>query len=224
MPSEFEQLKSELLTRLEQSRTDPTAIARRAAARAGNPYPPDDVRYTPTIDEETARSRRPISTVKAFYAKFHGTSHAEIAVVGDFDADAVRPLLGRLFGDLRSATPYARVPQPFYPTKSSPQSFDTPDKANAAMFGRLSMPFNDQSPDYAPLLVANRVLGGDSEFAALPARTGARRTLVCGRHRAAACVESIRTARSSCTRSLRRRISTRFVQRRPKKQARVRYR
>ena len=54
-PAEFEQLKRERLTRLEQSRTDPTAIARRAAARAGNPYPPDDVRYTPTIDEEIAR-------------------------------------------------------------------------------------------------------------------------------------------------------------------------
>jgi zinc protease len=84
-------------------------------------------------------------------------------VVGDFDAAVVRPLLGRLFGDLRSATPYARVPQPFYPTKSAPQSFDTPDKANAAMFGRLSMPFNDQSPDYASLLVVNRLLGGDSD-------------------------------------------------------------
>jgi zinc protease len=164
VPAEFAQLKSELLTRLEQSRTDPTALARRAAARAGNPYPPDDVRYTPTIDEEIARVKATdLDAVKAFYAKFYGTSHAEIAVVGDFDADAVRPLLGRLFGDLRSATPYARVPQPFYPTKSSPQSFDTPDKANAAMFGRLSMPFNDQSPDYAALLVANRVLGGDSD-------------------------------------------------------------
>src|SRR6185312_7112442 len=148
---------SELLTRLEQSRTDPTAIARRAATRAGNPYPPDDVRYTPTIDEEIARIKATdLDAVKAFYAKFYGTSHAEIAVVGDFDADAVRPLLGRLFGDLRSATPYARVPQPFYPTKSSPQSFDTPDKANAAMFGRLSMPFNVQSPDYAALCLTNR--------------------------------------------------------------------
>ena len=42
-------------------------------------------------------------------------------------------------------------------------TFETPDKANAAMFGRLSMQLNDQSPDYASLLVANRVLGGDSD-------------------------------------------------------------
>jgi zinc protease len=163
-PSEFAQLKSELLTRLEQARTDPSAIARRAAARAGNPYPPDDVRYTPTIDEEIARVRATdLDAVKAFYAKFYGASHAEMAIVGDFDVAAVRPLLEQLFGGFRSQTAYERVPQPFYPTKSPPMTFDTPDKANAAMFGRLSMPLTDQSPDYASLLVANRVLGGDSD-------------------------------------------------------------
>ncbi|MEO9135276.1 MAG: pitrilysin family protein [Casimicrobiaceae bacterium] len=163
-PSEFEQLKNELLARLEQSRTDPNAIARRAAARAGNPYPPDDVRYTPTIDEEIARVKATdLDAVKAFHAKFYGTPHAEMAIVGDFDAATVRPLLGQLFGESHGGAPYARVPQPFYSTKSAPQSFETPDKANAAMFGRLSMPLNDQAPDYASLLVANRVLGGDSD-------------------------------------------------------------
>jgi zinc protease len=56
-----------------------------------------------------------------------------------------------------------RVPQPYYATAAAPVTFETPDKANAAMFGRLSMRLNDQSPDYAALLVANRVLGGDSD-------------------------------------------------------------
>jgi len=164
VPSEFEQLKRERLTALEQSRTDPTAIARRVAARAGNPYPPDDIRYTPTIDEEIARVKAvDLDAVKTFHAKFYGASHAELAIVGDFDAAAVRPLVRELFGDFKSATAYARVPQPFYPTKAEPQTFETPDKANAAMFGRLAMPLNDETPDYAALLVANRMLGGDSD-------------------------------------------------------------
>ena len=163
-PSEFEQLKRERLAGLEQSRTDPTAIARRAAARAGNPYPPDDVRYTPTLDEEITRvNATDLAALRAFHAKFYGTSHAELAIVGDFDAAAVRPLVRELFGDFASATPYARVPQPFYPTKAGPLTFETPDKANAAMFGRLSMPLNDEAADYAALVVANRMLGGDSD-------------------------------------------------------------
>jgi len=164
VPSEFEQLKRERLTALEQSRSDPTAIARRAAARAGNPYPADDVRYTPTIDEEIERVRATdVAAVNAFHAKFYGASHAELAIVGDFDAAAVKPLIRELFGDYASPTPYARVPQPLYPTKAAPQTFETPDKANAAMFGRLSMPLNDESADYAALTIANRILGGDSD-------------------------------------------------------------
>jgi len=164
VPAEFEQLKRERLTALEQSRSDPTAIARRAVARAGNPYPPDDVRYTPTIDEEIDRVRAlDLAAVKAFHAKFYGASHAELGIVGDFDAAAVKPLIRELFGDYKSASPYARVPQPLYPTKSAPQTFETPDKANAAMFGRLSLPLNDEATDFAALVVANRILGGDSD-------------------------------------------------------------
>ena len=164
VPSEFEQLKRERLTALEQSRTDPTALARRAAARAGNPYPPDDVRYTPTLDEEIARVKAiDLAAITAFHAKFYGASHAELAVVGDFDAATVKPLLRELFGSFHAAAPYTRVPQPYYPTAAAPVTFETPDKANAAMFGRLSMRLNDQSADYAALLVANRVLGGDSD-------------------------------------------------------------
>jgi zinc protease len=164
VPSEFEQLKRERLAALEQSRTDPTAIARRAAARAGNPYPPDDVRYTPTIDEEIARVRAvDVAALKAFHAKFYGASHAELAIVGDFDPAAVRPLIAQLFSDFASATAYARVPQPLYPTKAEPQTFETPDKANAAMFGRLSLPVNDEASDYAALVVAARILGGDTD-------------------------------------------------------------
>ena len=164
VPAEFEQMKRERLTALEQSRSDPTAIARRAVARAGNPYPPDDVRYTPTIDEEIDRVRAlDLAAVKAFHAKFYGASHAELAIVGDFDAATVKPLIRELFGDYASPTPYARVPQPLYPTKAAPQTFETPDKANAAMFGRLSLPLNDEAADFAALVVANRILGGDSD-------------------------------------------------------------
>jgi zinc protease len=164
VPSEFEQLKRERLTALEQSRTDPTALARRAAARAGNPYPPDDVRYTPTLDEEVARVKAlDVDAVKAFHAKFYGTSHAELAIVGDFDATAVRTLARDLFGDFAAQAPYARVPQPWYATAGAPQMFETPDKANAAMFGRLALPLNDQAPDFASLVVVNRMFGGDSD-------------------------------------------------------------
>ena len=162
--AEFDQLKRERLAALQQRRTDPQAIARLAVARAGNPWPADDVRYVPTFDEDIARLEAiDLPAVKAFYQRFYGASHAEIAIVGDFDAAKVAPLVTELFGGFASPTPYVRVPQPWHSTRSAAQSFETPDKANAALFGRLALQVNDRSPDFAALVVADRILGGDSD-------------------------------------------------------------
>jgi zinc protease len=161
-PEEFDQVKRERHTRLEQGRTDPTAIARRAVAREGNPYPPGDVRYVPTLDEEIALlDRASIDAVKGFHGKFYGANHAELAIVGEFDAASIRPLVTELFGSFNTATPYTRVPDPYVPTRAANLTFETPDKPNATVLSRLAVPLNDVAPDFAPVVVANRVLGGD---------------------------------------------------------------
>jgi zinc protease len=161
VPSEFEQMKRERLSALEQSRTDPTAIARRAAARAGNPYPPDDVRYTPTIDEEIARVRAAdIAAVKAFYAKFYGATHAELAVVGDFDAKETAGQLATLFGGWKSAAPFTRVPSVYTSVVPKTEALETPDKANAVFLAGLNFPLREDDPDYAALSLGNYMLGG----------------------------------------------------------------
>jgi len=161
-PEELAQVKRERRTRLEQGRTDPTAIARRAVAREGNPYPPGDVRYVPTLDEEVALlDRATLDAVKEFHAKFYGANHGELAIVGDFDVATIRPLITELFGSFDSPTPYTRVPDPYVPTRAADLTFETPDKPNATMLARLAIPLNDVAPDFASALVANRVLGGD---------------------------------------------------------------
>jgi zinc protease len=161
-PEEFEQVKRERHTRLEQGRTDPTAIARRAIARQGNPYPPEDVRYVPTIEEDLERlDKATVEAVKGFHDKFYGANHAELAIVGDFDAPTIKALVGELFGSYDSATPYARVPDPYVRTQASSETFETPDKPNAIVISKLAVPMNDLAPDFVPLAIANRILGGD---------------------------------------------------------------
>jgi zinc protease len=161
---EFDTLKREQRDQLEQERSDPQHIAVRAVARHVNPYPPDDVRYEPTLDEEIARlEATTLAQVKDFHARFVGASHAEIAVVGDFDAAEMRALIERLFGDWKSPAPYARVPKPYRPTTAASMSFETPDKANAMAYGRLQIPLTDLADDFAPLLVANHALGAAPE-------------------------------------------------------------
>ena len=51
------------------------------------------------------------------------------------------------------------MPNPFRPPAPTVLSAQTPDKANANLFGRLPMPINDRSDDLPALLVVDRVLG-----------------------------------------------------------------
>jgi zinc protease len=161
--SEFDKLKRERVTDIEGRRSDPEDVASRALGRYGNPYPESDVRYMPTVDEEVKRiDAAKLDAVKDFYNRFAGGSHAELALVGDFDPVAVKPLLEELFGTWQSAAPYTRVPKPLVTKRAMEIREETPDKANAVLAGELALPINDTSPDFPALRVANYILGGSA--------------------------------------------------------------
>ncbi len=107
-------------------------MASRALRRYDNPYPKGDDRYVSTLDEEIAELSAPdVDALKSFYREFYGASVAEIAIVGDFDAAAVKAQLERLFGNWSSPSAFARVPQPLVVKKPTAVPIETPDKANA---------------------------------------------------------------------------------------------
>ncbi len=157
---ELETLKRERATALEESRLDPQQVAVRASRREGNPYPAGDPRYTPTLDEEIAWAE-PVTqeSLLKFHRQFYGARKAELAIVGDFDADQMRKLITELFANWKAPAAYARVPDPFVAKKPYSLKFELADKANAFLIGRLALPLNDLSPDYPAVLVANHVLG-----------------------------------------------------------------
>jgi zinc protease len=162
--SEFEKLKREIATGLDASRTEPTAIVQRALARHDNPYPRGDVRYAATLDEQLENlSKVTLDDVRRFHSRFVGASHAEIAVVGDFDEAAVRATIEELFGAWASPSPFTRVPDPYRKTTSAELRFETPDKANATIFGARRTPLRDLDTDYAALLVADQIMGSSSD-------------------------------------------------------------
>ena len=132
----------------------------RALRRQNNPYPIGDPRYSPTLEEELAWIRGvTVEQARDFHAQFYGANNGELAIVGDFDAEPMRALVTELLGDWGSRAAYARVPEPFVPNKSGMLKFDAPDKANAFLIGRESLPLNDANPDYAALIAANYLLG-----------------------------------------------------------------
>jgi zinc protease len=158
---ELDQLRNEAVTAAQSQRKEPRSLARLALQRHGNPYPKDDIRYVPDYDEQITRANAAtLEQVKAFHARFYGADHGEIAIVGDLDAAAMPAMLGSLLGDWKSASPYTRVPRPYYDVKPEAIRIETPDKANAYYTAGLQFRMQDTDPDYAALLVANRILGG----------------------------------------------------------------
>lgn len=162
--AEFEQVKRQALTGLDSQRTDPQALASLAISRHLNPYPPEHWYYTPTLDEQAARLQAvTLEDVRRCHRDFLGASHAELAVVGDFDPDEVTRLAQELFGDWKTPAPYKRIPARRFDVKPLDRVIETPDKANAVYRAGQKIALKDSDPDYVPMLLGNYLLGGTSD-------------------------------------------------------------
>ena len=162
--AEFEKLQRARLAEVDDQRTDPDSVAERSLERWDNPYARGDVLYVPTFDEDLAAIKAAtLASVKAFYARFVGGANAELAIVGDFDPDAMRALTAELFGAWKSPAPYERVPKPYRPPAPTLLSAQTPDKANATLIGRLPLRINDRSDDLPALMIVDKILGASPD-------------------------------------------------------------
>ena len=166
---EFEQLKRAALAGLEASRSDPGARASIALSRHLNLYPRGHWNYVATIDEQIEDiNRATLSDLKNCYADFFGLSHAQLAVVGDFDPERLRPVVDSLFGKWASGAPFARIPSRSRAAPPLDENIVTPDKANATLRGVIVLDARDDDADYPALVLANYLFGGsiDARLAA----------------------------------------------------------
>ncbi len=160
-PEEFEKLKEEQLAGIESQRSDPQALAFTTFQRTMNPYPKGDIRYVMTLDEQAeAVKNLKLEDVKAFYNKFYGTTDATLAVVGDFDKEAVKKVTMEQFSNWKSPAGYTRVPTVYKEVKSTSEAINTPDKANAVFIAGMPLNVRDDDPDYPALVMGNFMLGG----------------------------------------------------------------
>jgi zinc protease len=159
--AELETLRASSIAGVDSQRRQPNALAPNALGRHGNPYPPEDPRYTPTFDESVASLRAVMRTdLRDFHARFYGADHAQLAIVGDFDADDAAKQVQFLFGDWRAQVPFERVDRPFLAIPAASFTLDTPGKANAVYLASQPLDLVNDSQDYPLMLIASRVLGG----------------------------------------------------------------
>jgi zinc protease len=158
--AEFEQLRQQTLVAIESSRSEPQALASRALAEHFNTWPRGDPRAETTIEEDIADTRAAtLDQLKAFHREFYGAAPAELAIVGDFDADAIVPLIDELFGHWKAPAHVAPILRRHEDIAPIRKMLDTPDKENGFYTARLNLDLNVEDPDYPALVLANYVFG-----------------------------------------------------------------
>ena len=158
---EFELLIQESTTALESQRSEPNAMGSQAMSLALDVYKKGDVRAARSLDESLAEIRAAkLEQVKQFHSTFYGANHSQLELVGDFDSDAVKTQLNQLFGDWTSPKNFTRLKAETKTPKAEAIQLEAPDKANAFFLAGLPLALQDTQPEFVPLMLANRVLGG----------------------------------------------------------------
>jgi zinc protease len=159
--AEFDTIKRQLRDNLEKNKTEPTALAPRMFQRKLNPYPPDDVRYVPTIEESITRLNDvTVDQVKKLYEEQLSGTSGELVIVGDFDAAKALKAAEDALKDWKAKTPYQRIERPATTdVKGELLVIDTPDKENATYVAGLMLSMTDTDPDYPALEIGNYLFG-----------------------------------------------------------------
>ena len=169
--SEFDQLRQQTLVSLDASRNEPGAVAQRALGVHFNLYPRGDVREETTLEQDIADIQAAkLSDLQAFHKAYYGTSPAQMAIVGDFDAKAIAPLVDQLFGHWKAQENVAPVLSRYADVAPSKQMIDTPDKENGVYTARMNLDLNLDDPDYPALMLANYIFGDGGLQSRLMAR------------------------------------------------------
>lgn len=162
--NELAKIQRQVATSVKNAMASPHALTRRTLQRYGQPWAPDDIRYTQTyekaLDTTEAITRDQLQT---FHDRFYGTGDIALVTVGDFDPDALQDSLRHGLEGWRRAPVYARIPDPWYSV--APRTFDipTPGKANASYLASIPLKLQDKDPRYPAMRLADYLLGGSED-------------------------------------------------------------
>ena len=136
------------------------------------PYEPGDPRHVSTIAEKIEAVKAVDSNaIRTLYNELLTGKSGELTVIGDFDPEEVKELVGSAVGGLKGTKPYKRLARPSITISEGFEKIETPDKANAVYFAGTVLPIRDDHPDYPALMIGNDIFGGSG---ALSSRLGDR--------------------------------------------------
>ncbi len=161
---EFETTQRRSIQFTSSGQTEPGPLAMNRLARSLSPYPSDDVRYSPTLEENLKRVKGvTLDQIKKLYQLQIGGSKAELGVVGDFDPETTVKLVKEILKGWESKVPIRRIDHHVADdVHGATYEILTPDKENAEYLAGVQFPLTDNDPDYPALRIANFIFGGST--------------------------------------------------------------
>lgn len=158
---EFKALIEENMVGIESQKSEPNALAPNELQRLSSPFKPGHILYTMSFDEMNAAYKAvTLDDVKKFHADYYNGSSATGAIVGDFDAPAVKQRLNHMFDNWNAVKSYSRVANPYSDMPAKNIELKTPDKKMAIFVTAQPIKLRDDNPDYPALMMGNYILGG----------------------------------------------------------------
>ncbi len=159
--NEFNSVKQERLANIDQQKSDPQALAYNLRDRLEELYPKGHIYSKLSFEEETEAVKSiQLDDVKSFYKDFYNITGATVSVVGDCNEAATIQQLTAMLQNWNSSKTYTRVPHKYFNVGGTEQKINTPDKKNAVFLADVILPINDESKDYAPLVMGSYIFGG----------------------------------------------------------------
>jgi zinc protease len=153
----FERLKRQTLAGLQQAMTQPSTLAAIATARAAyGDTPPGRVMPSPASVEALT-----VDDLKEYHARFYRPEGGYLAVTGAVKPSTVFAMARKYFGDWKRSTTPETIALPAFSAPSSMRItlVDRPGSVQASLTA-VTLSLKRTDPDYVPLMVMNRILGG----------------------------------------------------------------
>lgn len=162
--TELAEIQRSLTTNIENEAVSPSYLVRNALQRHGQPWKPEDIRYTPTAQEMLAQTKTLTrDQLLKFHDRFYGAGGMTVSLVGDFDPKALQDTLRGALSGWHQAPAYVRIPDPWYTVAPKTFEIPAPGKANANYLATLPLKLQDTDPRWPALMLANYLLGGSED-------------------------------------------------------------
>jgi zinc protease len=145
---------------LRERSSQPRSVAFYAMRRALDPAPSGSVFYLPSFEESSAVLQSvAMQDVQAVHSRMYGAENLHVAIVGEFDKDAVVDVLERRFGTWACQAAFEPIVRPPQAHTVIDETIPLAGSSSAVVIAGANLPVREGTSDFAAARMAAYILG-----------------------------------------------------------------